>query len=148
MLRERAHLVAEAGRGPDRRRERLAGAVLPAAGDGDELVGAAAQLVADVVDDQVDIALATDDARQDLARHVNMAEDYLTSCFHKEVGMAPIAYLNRYRVNQAKLLLKQGEASITDIALAVGFVDRGYFSRVFRREVGMSPEAYRREQVS
>ena len=82
--------------------------------------------------------------RQDLARHVNMAEDYLTSCFHKEVGMAPIAYLNRYRVNQAKLLLKQGDASITDIALAVGFADRGYFSRVFRREVGMSPEAYRR----
>lgn len=86
-------------------------------------------------------------SRQDLARHVSMAEDYLTSCFHKEVGMAPIAYLNRYRINQAKLLLKQSEASITDIAIAVGFSDRGYFSRVFRREVGMAPEVYRRAQM-
>ena len=86
-------------------------------------------------------------SRQDLARHVNMAEDYLTSCFHKEVGIAPIAYLNRYRINQARLLLKQGESSVADIAAAVGFSDSGYFSRVFRREVGMSPEAYRRAQA-
>ena len=36
--------------------------------------------------------------------------------------------------------------SITDVALAVGFSDSGYFSRVFRREVGLSPEAFRREK--
>jgi signal transduction histidine kinase/AraC-like DNA-binding protein len=82
--------------------------------------------------------------RADLARQVTMAEDYLTTCFHKEVGMTPIAYLNRYRVNQARLLLKQSAASITEIATAVGFADSGYFSRIFRREVGQSPEAYRR----
>jgi signal transduction histidine kinase/AraC-like DNA-binding protein/ABC-type sugar transport system substrate-binding protein/DNA-binding LytR/AlgR family response regulator len=82
--------------------------------------------------------------RADLAHHVTMAEDYLTACFHKEVGMTPIAYLNRYRVNQARLLLKQSAASITEIATAVGFADSGYFSRIFRREVGQSPEAYRR----
>jgi AraC-like DNA-binding protein/ABC-type sugar transport system substrate-binding protein len=86
-------------------------------------------------------------SRQDLARHVNLAEDYLTNCFHKEVGMTPITYLNRYRVNQAKSLLMQSDASITDIAVSVGFSDSGYFSRVFRREVGMSPEAYRRVQA-
>lgn len=85
--------------------------------------------------------------RADLARHVSMAEDYLTSCFHKEVGMTLIAYLNRYRVSQARLLLKQSEASVTEIAFAVGFADSGYFSRVFRREVGVSPEAYRRAQA-
>lgn len=84
--------------------------------------------------------------RADLARHVTMSEDYLTTCFHKEVGMTPIAYLNRYRVNQARLLLKQSAASITEIATAVGFADSGYFSRIFRREVGQSPEAYRRAQ--
>jgi DNA-binding response OmpR family regulator len=84
--------------------------------------------------------------RADMARHVTMAEDYLTTCFHKEVGMTPIAYLNRYRVNQARLLLQQSAASITEIAAAVGFADSGYFSRIFRREVGQSPEAYRRAQ--
>ncbi len=49
-----------------------------------------------------------------------VVEDYLTFCFRKELSMTPIAYLNRYRINQAKQLL-------------------GHFSRIFRREVGMSP---------
>jgi signal transduction histidine kinase/DNA-binding LacI/PurR family transcriptional regulator/AraC-like DNA-binding protein len=84
--------------------------------------------------------------REDLARHVGMSDDYLTHCFRQEVGMTPIAYLNRYRVDQAKQLLRDTSQSITDIALAVGFSDSGYFSRVFRREVGLSPEAFRREK--
>jgi len=87
-------------------------------------------------------------SREALARHVGMDDDYLTYCFHKEMGMAPIAYLNRYRVNQAKGLLTQGELSITEVALAVGFSDSGYFTRVFRREVGTSPGAYRRAAQS
>ncbi len=83
-------------------------------------------------------------SRQDIARHVGMDEDYLTVCFRNELGLTPIAYLNRYRVNQAKRLLTETTRSITEIALEVGFSDSGYFSRVFRREVGCSPEAYRR----
>jgi AraC-like DNA-binding protein len=82
--------------------------------------------------------------RQDLARYVGMSDDYLTYCFRQELGMTPIAYLNRYRITQAKRLLKESDATITQIALDVGFSDSGYFSRVFRREAGMSPDAYRR----
>ena len=88
---------------------------------------------------------ADDISRQDLAHHVGLDDDYLTSCFRKELGMTPIAYLNRYRVNQAKRLLTCTSKSITEIALEVGFSDSGYFSRVFRREVGMSPEPFRRK---
>jgi signal transduction histidine kinase/AraC-like DNA-binding protein/ABC-type sugar transport system substrate-binding protein len=84
-------------------------------------------------------------SRQELARHVGMAEDYLTYCFRQELGMTPVAYLTRYRITQAKRLLTTTDQSITAIALAVGFTDSGYFSRVFRREVGMTPEAFRRQ---
>ena len=41
---------------------------MPAAGDGDEIVGSTAQLGADVLDDQVEIALRAHDAGEDLAR--------------------------------------------------------------------------------
>jgi AraC-like DNA-binding protein len=82
-------------------------------------------------------------SRADLARHVALSEDYLTACFRKELGVTPIAYLNRYRVHQAKQLLTGTSRSVTEIALEVGFSDSSYFSRVFRREVGVSPEAYR-----
>lgn len=83
-------------------------------------------------------------SRQTVARHVNISEDYLTFCFRQELGTTPIKYLQRYRVNQAKSLLKDSQKTIMEIALDVGFSDSGYFSRIFHRETGMSPEQFRR----
>jgi signal transduction histidine kinase/DNA-binding LacI/PurR family transcriptional regulator/AraC-like DNA-binding protein len=83
-------------------------------------------------------------SREALARHVGMSDDYLTYCFRQELAMTPIAYLNRYRVHQAKSLLAASDKNVTETALAVGFSDSGYFSRIFRREMGVSPDAYRR----
>lgn len=82
--------------------------------------------------------------RGDIAQHINIAEDYLTFCFRQELGTTPIKYLQRYRVHQAKKLLKESGLSVTEIAMKVGFSDSGYFSRVFHRETGLSPEAFRR----
>ncbi len=82
-------------------------------------------------------------SRHDIARHVSITEDYLTFCFRQELGITPIKYLQRYRLNQAKQLLKSSQKTITEIALEVGFTDSGYFSRIFRREAGMTPEAFR-----
>ena len=79
-----------------------------------------------------------------IAQHVGLDEDYLTYCFRQELGMTPITYLNRYRVNQARQLLKQTNKSVTAIALEVGFSDSSYFSRIFKRETGMAPDTYRR----
>lgn len=75
---------------------------------------------------------------------MSISEDHLTFCFRQELGATPIEYLQRYRVHQARLLLKDSERSISEIALDVGFSDSGYFSRIFRRISGMSPEAFRR----
>ena len=83
-------------------------------------------------------------SRTDIAQHVSIAEDHLTYCFRQELGTTPIKYLQRYRVNRARQLLKESEKTITEIALLVGFSDSGYFSRIFHRETGMSPDAFRR----
>jgi signal transduction histidine kinase/DNA-binding LacI/PurR family transcriptional regulator/CheY-like chemotaxis protein len=82
-------------------------------------------------------------SRHDLAQFVNISEDYLTFCFRQELGISPIKYLQRFRINQAKLLLKASQKSITEIAFQVGFLDSGYFSRIFHRETGVSPGDYR-----
>jgi AraC-like DNA-binding protein len=82
--------------------------------------------------------------REQVAVHVGLNADYLTSSFRRELGLTPIAYLNRYRVEQARRLLRDTDKSITEIALAVGFSGSSYFSRIFHRETGESPAAYRR----
>jgi AraC-like DNA-binding protein len=83
-------------------------------------------------------------SRSDVAAHVGLSERHLTRCFHQEVGLTPITYLNRYRVKQARLLLDAGQKGITEIAGAVGFSSSSYFTRVFRDEMGVSPREYLR----
>jgi signal transduction histidine kinase/CheY-like chemotaxis protein len=87
-------------------------------------------------------------SRADLARFVAITERYLTHCFREEMGITPMAYINRYRVKRAKLLLEQGKLNITEVAQAVGFSDASYFNRVFRQEVGIAPGAYQRGEPS
>jgi signal transduction histidine kinase/DNA-binding response OmpR family regulator/ABC-type sugar transport system substrate-binding protein len=82
--------------------------------------------------------------RDQIAAHTGISADYMTACFHQEMGVTPIAYLNRYRISRARALLEEGRRSIIEIAMDVGFADLANFSRSFHREVGMTPNAYRR----
>jgi len=80
--------------------------------------------------------------RSAIARHLSINEQYLTRCFDKEIGVSPMTYLNRYRIQQAKKLLETGRPTITQVALETGFSSQSYFSRMFLREVGISPKAF------
>jgi signal transduction histidine kinase/AraC-like DNA-binding protein/ABC-type sugar transport system substrate-binding protein/CheY-like chemotaxis protein len=82
-------------------------------------------------------------SRQQIAAALGVSKNYLTHIFREELGISPWEYLNRYRVKQAKALLRGTSDSITAIAARVGFDDASYFGRVFRKQVGCSPQAYR-----
>ncbi len=84
--------------------------------------------------------------RMDIARYANVNEDYLTHCFQQELGLSPVAYITRHRIQQARQLLTRGGMNITAVAQAVGIVDSDYFSRVFRQETGVSPREFKRQQ--
>ena len=83
-------------------------------------------------------------ARWEIAEGLGLSEDYLSRVFNRELGLSPWDYLNRYRVAQARELLRLTHDSINYIGRRVGFSDPAYFSRVFRRITGMSPSAYRK----
>jgi AraC-like DNA-binding protein len=53
----------------------------------------------------------------------------------------------RMRILAACDLLENGEQSVTDVALEVGFYDHSDFSRQFRRVIGQSPTDYRRQKA-
>ena len=82
-------------------------------------------------------------SRQELASAVGVSKDYLSHIFQKELSLSAWEYLNRYRILQAKTLLRNTDDSITVIAGQVGFDDLSYFNRVFHKQVGCSPRTYR-----
>lgn len=82
-------------------------------------------------------------ARWEVAEGIGVSEDYLTRIFNQELGISPWDYLNRYRIAQAKKLLRETDDTIERVGSHVGFSDPAYFSRVFRRIAGVSPRTYR-----
>lgn len=83
-------------------------------------------------------------SRADIANVVNINEQYLSRCFTRELGISPIAYLNKYRIEMAKRTLKAGKVNITRLAKLVGYSSQSYFSRAFKKEVGDSPSGYQK----
>jgi AraC-like DNA-binding protein len=81
--------------------------------------------------------------RRQVARAAGMSEDYLSRVFHRELGLSPWDYLNRLRIQQAKERLRDSDDSIQVVARRVGFHDRAYFSRIFRKLTGVPPQVFR-----
>jgi AraC-like DNA-binding protein len=66
--------------------------------------------------------------------------------FKKVFNDTPARYIKHRRLSKAKHLLQTTDASITDIAFEVGFVDISTFSANFQDKYGMSPSIYRLSQ--
>lgn len=72
---------------------------------------------------------------------------YFRKMFKEHYGQSPVSYFNQMRIDHAKNQIAQygGTRSIKDIALASGFEDPLYFSRIFKKYQGMSPTEYLHE---
>lgn len=80
---------------------------------------------------------------QETAAHVGISEVHLRRIFQEIAHVTPIRYLINIRLEQAKILLQSSNYSVFEIALAVGFSDQYYFSRMFKKITGQSPSAYK-----
>jgi len=81
----------------------------------------------------------------DVATFLKKSNNYFSSLFKKEMGLSFVEYLNRLRIEEAKVLLAQTTMMTYEIAERVGFNDYKYFSVVFRNTTGKSPSQYRKE---
>jgi len=78
-----------------------------------------------------------------IAERLQCSPDYLSHLFHQATGERLIHYLNRIRIEGARLALESTPLHISEIAFASGFDDSGYFARVFKKHCGESPQEFR-----
>jgi transcriptional regulator GlxA family with amidase domain len=96
-------------------------------------------------------------AQQWLAKHfsvVNPVEEVIKRSelakrtfkrrFTLATGLAPIAYVQRLRVEDAKRRLERTNAPVDEVSWRVGYEDPAFFRRLFKRTTGMTPGAYRK----
>ena len=82
-----------------------------------------------------------------LAKKAGMSLSTYKRAFKAVTGTSPIDYLLQVRLARACHLLRDGDMSVTEAALAAGFGDGNYFARQFRARMGKTPSAWRERQA-
>lgn len=80
---------------------------------------------------------------QDLAKLAKMHPRTLFRKMKQELKMTPKKFLEKLRIQKAKLMLTQRNLKISDLGFHCGYEDISHFQKVFKKNVGMSPGEYR-----
>ncbi|BCM90816.1 HTH-type transcriptional activator Btr [Abditibacteriota bacterium] len=79
-----------------------------------------------------------------LARAAHLSPKHFGKKFRAALGVPPMEFVRRFRLNRARDLLATNEDTAATIALRCGFDDAAHFSRAFKREFGATPGTFRR----
>lgn len=83
----------------------------------------------------------------DISSAAHFSRYHFIRLFRKAFDVTPHQYLIHRRVERAKRLLLESDASVTDICFDVGFESLSSFSTLFRKMVGQSPSGFRSEML-
>src|SRR5258705_4644488 len=81
----------------------------------------------------------------EVAASIEMSDSHFRRAFKIATGLPPYRWLLSVRICEAQKLLKEGVASLSEIAIVTGFVDQSHFSRAFQKIVGVSPRVWQRD---
>ncbi|MCL6606046.1 MAG: AraC family transcriptional regulator [Paenibacillus sp.] len=81
----------------------------------------------------------------ELAEIAFMHPNYFMRFFKQKIGVPPIQYITRKKIDKAKELLTSTPRTVSEIAEQLGFSDLFYFSKQFKKIVGLTPTDFRRQ---
>ena len=80
----------------------------------------------------------------EVIKRSRLAERTFKRRFTVATGLAPLAYVQRLRIEDAKRRLERTTSSVDEIGWQVGYEDPAFFRRLFKRATGIAPGAYRK----
>ncbi|MBM7568218.1 response regulator transcription factor [Paenibacillus sacheonensis] len=83
-----------------------------------------------------------------VAEHFYLNPSYFSKLFHEETGETFSKCLARFRIDRAKLLLKDTKLKVYEVAEKVGYQDFRHFTKVFKEQEGITPGQYRDVGIS
>jgi len=92
--------------------------------------------------------LDTDLSVETLAERINLCPRQFTRRFKDEFKSTPAAFVQRLRLDEARVRLAASDRTVENIADSVGFRDPDSFRRAFVQQFGLAPTQYRRRFIS
>lgn len=81
---------------------------------------------------------------EEVSDAVGLSFSYFSTLFKKEMGEGFAKYLMNVRIEQAKILLRETNSSVSDVCRLVGYNDIKHFTHTFEKATGLKPGAYRK----
>jgi signal transduction histidine kinase/DNA-binding response OmpR family regulator/ligand-binding sensor domain-containing protein len=78
-----------------------------------------------------------------LCKAIHLSQRQLQRKLEALTGLSPNQFIRSIRLNQAKILLRNPDLSVTAVAYDCGFSDPSYFARVFKQEFDRTPLEWR-----
>ena len=91
----------------------------------------------------IDYNYNTDLCVSDLSESLGVSFAHFSRLFRQTLGVSPKQYIVNRRIERAKYLLINTNATIAEISNSVGYEDPLYFSRIFKKETCIPPREYR-----
>lgn len=82
-------------------------------------------------------------SRETVARQFGVSPNHLSRLFQTHGGTTFSAFLTETRINRAKLLLRNYDLKLDNVAAGCGYNDTSYFCHVFKRVTRRTPREYR-----
>ena len=79
-----------------------------------------------------------------LVRSSGLNPSHFSRLFARATGLPPLAYLNRWRLEQTAMQVVQTERAFHQIGAEWGWLDANLFTRRFKAHFGLAPSAFRR----
>lgn len=80
---------------------------------------------------------------KELADMCYISENSFRRLFKLYAGMLPVEYINKLKVDKAKVFLRDRMFNVCETAQILGFKDAAYFSRVFKKYTGQAPGKFK-----
>lgn len=80
---------------------------------------------------------------RDYADLLCVTPDHLSRCVRETTGRPASELITDMLLLEAKVLLRQTDLSVAEVAFRLSFEDASYFGRLFRKNVGQTPLEYR-----
>jgi AraC-like DNA-binding protein len=78
----------------------------------------------------------------DVCRHCGLGKSNLQTLFKEKTGYTVMEYFRYLKIEEAKVMIRETEATFTEIADRLGYDSIHYFSRHFKKATGMTPSEY------
>ena len=91
--------------------------------------------------DYIEVHYAENITISELAKLCYFSDYHFMRFFKKHMNMTCVEYINNLRLEKAVELFEQGNTSVLDVSLSVGFHNLSYFHRAFKKKYGMTPRS-------